>query len=127
MKQLLKYMKGYEKQCVLGPLFKLLEATFELLIPLVVATIVDTGIGSGDKGYIVKMCLVMVALAFPVAWKVQVLIRITAVKQVLIRWHRRIRLPRDTMTGSSIKDRTKWGANSAITALQDRARRTSKV
>ena len=62
MKQLLKYMKGYEKQCVLGPLFKLLEATFELLIPLVVATIVDTGIGSGDKGYIVKMCLVMVAL-----------------------------------------------------------------
>ena len=62
MKQLLKYMKGYEKQCVLGPLFKLLEATFELLIPLVVATIVDMGIGSGDKGYIVKMCLVMVAL-----------------------------------------------------------------
>ncbi len=62
MKQLLKYMKGYEKQCVLGPLFKLLEATFELLIPLVVAAIVDKGIGSGDGGYIVKMCLVMVAL-----------------------------------------------------------------
>ena len=62
MKQLLKYMKGYEKQCVLGPLFKLLEATFELLIPLVVAAIVDKGVGSGDGGYIVKMCLVMVAL-----------------------------------------------------------------
>ena len=62
MKQLLKYMKGYEKQCVLGPLFKLLEATFELLIPLVVAAIVDKGIGSGDGGYIIKMCLVMVAL-----------------------------------------------------------------
>lgn len=62
MKQLLKYMKGYEKQCILGPLFKLLEATFELLIPLVVAAIVDKGIGSGDGGYIVKMCLVMVAL-----------------------------------------------------------------
>ena len=62
MKQLLRYMRGYEKQCVLGPLFKLLEATFELLIPLVVAAIVDTGIGSGDKAYIVKMCLVMVAL-----------------------------------------------------------------
>ena len=62
MKQLLKYMKGYEKQCVLGPLFKLLEATFELLIPLVVAAIVDKGVGSGDGGYIIKMCLVMVAL-----------------------------------------------------------------
>ena len=62
MKKILKYLKGYEKQCVLGPLFKLLEATFELLIPLVVASIVDTGIGSGDRGYIVKMCVVMIAL-----------------------------------------------------------------
>ena len=39
MKKLLKYMKGYGKQCILGPLFKLLEATFELFIPLVVASI----------------------------------------------------------------------------------------
>ena len=62
MKNLLKYLKGYEKQCVLGPLFKLLEATFELLVPLVVARIVDRGISTGDTGYIVKMCLVMVAL-----------------------------------------------------------------
>ena len=62
MKKLLKYLKGYEKQCFLGPLFKLLEATFELLIPLVVAAIVDTGISSGDRGYIVKMCAVMIAL-----------------------------------------------------------------
>ena len=62
MKNLLKYLKGYEKQCVLGPLFKLLEAAFELLIPLVVARVVDQGIGSGNTGYIVKMCLVMVAL-----------------------------------------------------------------
>ena len=62
MKKLLKYLKGYEKQCVLGPLFKLLEATFELLVPLVVARIVDRGISSGDTGYIVKMFLVMVAL-----------------------------------------------------------------
>ena len=62
MKNLLKYLKGYEKQCVLGPLFKLLEATFELLVPLVVARIVDQGIGCGNTGYIVKMCLVMVAL-----------------------------------------------------------------
>lgn len=62
MKKLLKYMKGYGKECVLGPLFKLLEATFELFIPLVVAAIVDTGISNGDKGYIYKMCLVMIAL-----------------------------------------------------------------
>ena len=51
MKKLLKYMKGYGKECVLGPLFKLLEASFELLIPLVVASIVDTGIVGGDNGY----------------------------------------------------------------------------
>ena len=62
MKKLLKYMCGYGKECVLGPLFKLLEATFELFIPLVVAAIVDTGIGNGDSGYIFKMCLVMIAL-----------------------------------------------------------------
>lgn len=62
MFKLLKYMKGYGKECFLGPLFKLLEASFELMIPLVVARIVDTGIASGDRGYIVKMCLVMVAL-----------------------------------------------------------------
>lgn len=62
MKKLLKYMKGYGRECVLGPLFKLLEASFELLIPLVVAEIVDTGIATGNQSYIVKMCLVMVAL-----------------------------------------------------------------
>lgn len=65
MKKLLKYLRGYEKQCILGPLFKLLEASFELLVPLVVANIIDKGIGGvggGDKTYIVKMCLVMVLL-----------------------------------------------------------------
>ena len=62
MKKLLKYMKGYGKECVLGPLFKLLEASFELLVPLVVADIVDKGIGNGDGSYVVKMCGVMVAL-----------------------------------------------------------------
>ena len=62
MKKLLKYMKGFGKECVLGPLFKLLEASFELLIPLVVAKIVDAGIGAGDNGYVVKMCLVMISL-----------------------------------------------------------------
>lgn len=62
LKKLFKYLRGYEKQCVLGPLFKLLEATFELLVPLVVARIVDMGIGGADTGYVVKMCLVMIAL-----------------------------------------------------------------
>ena len=55
-------MRGYGKECALGPLFKMLEACFELFIPLVVAAIVDTGIGNADTGYIVKMCLVMIGL-----------------------------------------------------------------
>lgn len=55
-------MKGYGKECVLGPLFKLLEASFELMIPLVVAGIVDTGIANSDTSHVMKMCLVMVAL-----------------------------------------------------------------
>ena len=62
MRKLLKYMKGYGKECVLGPLFKLLEASFELMIPLVVAKIVDTGIRNQDAGYIIRMCLVMICL-----------------------------------------------------------------
>ncbi len=62
MIKLLKYMKGYEKECVLGPLFKLLEAAFELFVPLVVADIVDKGIGGGSGSYVVKMCLVMALL-----------------------------------------------------------------
>ena len=62
MKKLLKFLRGYEKQCVLGPLFKLLEASFELLIPLVVARIVDVAIAEGNGGYAAKMCGVMIAL-----------------------------------------------------------------
>lgn len=62
MNKLLKYMIGFGKECALGPLFKLLEASFELLIPLVVAGIVDNGIGNGDGTYVIKMCIVMVAL-----------------------------------------------------------------
>lgn len=62
MKKLFRYLKGYEKECVLAPLFKMLEASFELLVPLVIAAIIDTGIASGDRGYIVRMCLVLVAL-----------------------------------------------------------------
>lgn len=62
MKKLLKYLKGYGKECVLSPLFKMLEASFELLIPLVVRRIVDIGIGGGDRAYIVNMCLAMILL-----------------------------------------------------------------
>ena len=62
MKTLMKLMGTYAKESILAPLFKMLEATFELLIPLVVAAIVDTGISGADESYIVKMCLVMVAL-----------------------------------------------------------------
>ena len=62
MKKLLGFLKDYKKETVLAPLFKMLEASFELLIPLVVQRIVDVGIANGDTGYVVKMCLVMVLL-----------------------------------------------------------------
>jgi len=62
MKNFLSYLKQYKKETVLAPLFKMLEASFELLIPLVVQAIVDVGIANEDKPYVVKMCLVMVAL-----------------------------------------------------------------
>lgn len=61
MGKLLVYLKDYKKESVLGPLFKLLEASFELIVPLVVASMIDVGITNGDKGYIIKMCLVMTA------------------------------------------------------------------
>ncbi len=62
MKKLLIYLSAYKKESVLGPLFKLLEASFELIVPLVVASMIDVGIVSNDKGYIVRMCLIMTAL-----------------------------------------------------------------
>ncbi len=55
MKRLLYYMKEYKKESILGPLFKLLEASFELLVPLVVASIIDTGIANRDGGYVLRM------------------------------------------------------------------------
>ena len=63
MRLFLTYLKNYKKESILGPLFKLLEASFELFIPLVIAAIVDTGIANGDKPYVVRMCLLLVALA----------------------------------------------------------------
>lgn len=62
MKKLLTYLKDYKKETILAPLFKMLEASFELLIPLVVKRIVDVGIANSDKGYVGKMCAVMITL-----------------------------------------------------------------
>ena len=62
MKYLLNYIKIYKKESILGPLFKLLEASFELLVPLVVSAIIDVGIANRDVPYIVCMVLLMVAL-----------------------------------------------------------------
>ena len=64
MKKLLVYLKDYIRESILGPLFKLLEALFELFVPLVIAAIIDTGIENGDTGYIIKMCLILVLLGF---------------------------------------------------------------
>ena len=63
MRKLLIYLKDYKKESVLGPLFKLLEASFELIVPLVMAAIIDHGIGMQDGNYVVKMCFVLIALA----------------------------------------------------------------
>lgn len=63
MKIVLQILKKYRKECILAPLFKMLEAIFELLVPLVVADIIDNGIGFSDKPYIIKMALVLVLLA----------------------------------------------------------------
>ena len=62
MKKLLCYLKGYEKETVLAPLFKMLEALFELFVPLVMAAVIDQGIGGSDKPYIVRMCKLLIAL-----------------------------------------------------------------
>jgi len=63
VKRLLPYLKGYTKESILGPLFKLLEATLELLVPLVVAAIIDNGITGGlGNSYVIKAALILVAL-----------------------------------------------------------------
>lgn len=63
MKRLLVFLKDYKKETVLGPLFKLLEASFELIVPLVMAAIIDVGIAQGDRTYIMKMCGMLILLA----------------------------------------------------------------
>lgn len=62
MKRLLVYMKGYRTECVFAPAFKMLEALFELFVPLVVASIIDDGIANGNSGHVIRMCLLMAAL-----------------------------------------------------------------
>lgn len=62
MKKVLTYLTNYKKECVFAPLFKMLEASFELLVPLVMAAVIDTGIGTGDKHYIIQKCIVLVLL-----------------------------------------------------------------
>lgn len=62
MRSLLIYLKNYRKETILAPLFKMLEASFELLVPLVMAAVIDVGIVRRDGAYIVKMCLVLIVL-----------------------------------------------------------------
>ena len=62
MKKLAGFLKGYVPETIFGPLFKLLEASLELVVPLVIAGLIDNGIGKGDKSYIIKMCLLLVLL-----------------------------------------------------------------
>lgn len=62
MKKLLIYLKNYKKELFFGPLFKLLEAIFELIVPLVMAKIIDNGIGNNNSSYILKMSIIIVVL-----------------------------------------------------------------
>ena len=62
MKSLLIYLKDYKKETILAPLFKMLEASFELLVPLVIAAVIHVGFAVEDRPYIVKMCVVLIAL-----------------------------------------------------------------
>ena len=65
-KRLLTYLKNYRKECFLAPFFKLLEAVFELTVPLVIASLIDTGLAEGGEGkpYVIKMVLILVAFTF---------------------------------------------------------------
>ena len=62
MGKLLRFLKGYEKESIFGPLFKLLEATLELFVPLIVASLIDVGIANHDANYVIKVGMIMVAV-----------------------------------------------------------------
>ncbi len=61
MKRMLKFLKGHKKESILAPLFKMLEALFELFVPLVVAEIIGSGIGGGDGSVVTRMCALLLA------------------------------------------------------------------
>lgn len=63
MKMIMRFLKDYKKECVLAPLFKMLEAIFEMFVPLVVSSVIDKGIVNADKGYIMQMCFMLILLA----------------------------------------------------------------
>lgn len=63
MKKVLSYLKTYKKECILGPLFKLLEASFELVVPLIIASVVDIGISNQDVPYVIRMSIYLLVLA----------------------------------------------------------------
>ena len=70
MKRYFRYLKEYKLQCILGPLFKWIEAALELLVPLVMADIIDTGVAAGDIGYVLRgggLMLLMGAVGFACA------------------------------------------------------------
>ena len=64
MKSLLKYLKYYKKETILGPLFKLLEASFELMVPLVIASMIDNGIRNFNRSLVIRDCLILLVLCF---------------------------------------------------------------
>lgn len=82
MKKLLYFMKDYKKESVLAPLFKMLEAFFELFVPLVVASIIDDGIVPKDSGHIIRMCLLLLVLA-AVGWTCSITAQYFAAKSAV--------------------------------------------
>ena len=63
MRKLLSYLKQYKKEAILGPIFKLTEAIFDLTVPIIFASLIDNGILKSDNNYIIKMTIVLVVLA----------------------------------------------------------------
>ncbi|MBO4211100.1 MAG: ABC transporter ATP-binding protein, partial [Oscillospiraceae bacterium] len=62
MKKLFSALRLYRRECILGPLLKLAEASLELLIPLIVASVIDRGVGEADRGHVIRMSLVLVGV-----------------------------------------------------------------
>ena len=63
MKYLLPFFKKYKKESILAPLFKMLEAMFDLIVPLVIAKIINIGIANGDRAYIIRSFIILIAMA----------------------------------------------------------------